>query len=195
MPTNGQLTPAELSPIPGGQLANDAARAWNAPGGPADHGLKPGGPLSSYRTLGQQEYLYRLYEEGRGNLAAYPGTSNHGLGLAIDCPNRWEQLWLRAKGAKFSFEKTEAFTEAWHYNFVAGRPAVQLGLGHKGSWVRKYRARLRFLGYRMPRGRRFDLQMKAHVEIFQKRHGLKVDGVIGGSTAYRINEAMRRHGK
>lgn len=193
MPENGRLTAAELSPIAGGQLANAAARSWNAPGGPADHGLRPGGPMSSYRTLAEQEYLYRLYEEGKGSLAAYPGTSNHGLGVAIDCPNLWEQFWLHASGTKFGWQKTEAFSEPWHWNWTGGE--VVLKPGHRGRWVRKYRSRLRFLGYQMRRGRRFDLQMKGHVETFQKRHGLKVTGEIDGTTAYWINRACHRKGK
>lgn len=195
MAENGRLTSAELAPIPGGQLSNAAAEAWNSPGGPADHRLRPGGPDSSYRTYDRQIY-WRDYWCGQGNCgnAAVPGTSNHGLGLAIDCPNLWEQFWLHASGTKFGWNKTEAWDEPWHWTFT-GTGDHALKPGHRGRWVRKYRARLRFLGYPLPRGRKFDLQMKGHVEVFQKRHGLKVTGEIDGMTAYHINRAMHRRGK
>lgn len=39
---------------------------------------------SGYRTYAEQVRLYKLYREGKGNLAAVPGTSNHEKGLAAD---------------------------------------------------------------------------------------------------------------
>ena len=45
--------------------------------------LVPNGSMSSYRTLEQQKLLYGRYLAG-GNLAAVPGQSNHGWGLAVD---------------------------------------------------------------------------------------------------------------
>lgn len=109
---------SELETIPGVRLSIPAARAWNAPGGPAAAGLRPSAYENSYRDLATQEEYWRLYQEGRGNLAAYPGTSNHGLGVAIDLANGWEQQWIYDHGAKFGWKKTEAFSEPWHFNFV-----------------------------------------------------------------------------
>lgn len=40
--------------------------------------------VDGYRPYADQVRLYRLYKAGRGNLAAYPGTSNHGRGKALD---------------------------------------------------------------------------------------------------------------
>ena len=37
-----------------------------------------------HRSKAEQERLYNLYKSGKGNLAARPGTSNHGHGLAMD---------------------------------------------------------------------------------------------------------------
>jgi len=73
---NGQLPPEALSPIAQGQLANDAAAAWNAMNVKARElgcELLPTGSASSYRTLAQQEALYQNYLNG-GSLAAKPGT-------------------------------------------------------------------------------------------------------------------------
>jgi hypothetical protein len=191
MPENGRLTPAELSPIPGGELANDAAHAWNAPGGPADRGLRPAGPISSYRTLAEQWGTWNTYLAG-GPLAAYPGTSNHGNGTAVDLKEWWMRVKLLVFGGKYGWRKTEAFSEWWHFNWVGGGHVV-LKRGHKGRWVRRYRARLRYLRPRsMKRGNRFDADMERVVRSFQKAHGLKADGVIGGQTAYRINLALQR---
>jgi hypothetical protein len=39
---------------------------------------------SSYRTYEEQLALFRLYKEGRGSLAAVPGTSRHEQGNALD---------------------------------------------------------------------------------------------------------------
>lgn len=50
--------------------ARDAGEIWNVNDG--------------YRSLADQWKLWRLYKAGKGNLAAFPGTSNHGRGLAAD---------------------------------------------------------------------------------------------------------------
>ena len=39
---------------------------------------------SGYRSFQEQVRLYNLYKAGKGNLAAVPGTSNHGKGRAAD---------------------------------------------------------------------------------------------------------------
>ncbi len=117
MASNGRLPKSDLAPIPGGELRKDAAAAWNARGGPADAGLVPTGPRSSYRTLQEQHELFA--ELGPG-IAAEPGTSNHGWGVAIDVPSSWMWAWLQEHGDPFGWDKTEAFHVAWHWNFVGG---------------------------------------------------------------------------
>lgn len=203
MASNGKLSSAELSPIPSGELRKDAAAAWNAPGGPADAGLRPGGSMSSYRTYDEQVYLYDLYLHHGGSLAAIPGTSNHGWGIAIDCPNAWEQAWLRDHGAKFGWRKTEAFSEPWHWNFVGGvgpfpPPFVSLEKGDKGPRVLHYTRRLAYI--RRPHGgrylhrapARFGWRVARAVTRFQRDHGLTRDGVIGPKTAAKINAVFHR---
>ena len=39
---------------------------------------------SGFRTVARQKYFCDLYQSGRGNLAARPGTSRHGIGTALD---------------------------------------------------------------------------------------------------------------
>lgn len=201
--SNGRLSAAELSPIPGGELRKDAAAAWNAPGGPADAGLRPGGPISSYRTYAEQEETWAIYQAG-GNLAAVPGTSNHGWGLAIDCPNSWEQSWLSAHGAAYGFRKTEAFSEPWHWNFVGGVsfPTFKtLKHGSRGPRVVKYTKRLAFIHRRKgaPYLPRFFFKFKQPVvegvRAFQRSYKLTIDGEIGPRTAAKINAVFLRQYK
>src|SRR3954471_7829853 len=85
---NGRIPGAALGSIHRGHLITPAARAWNAMNMEAQGRfgtlMYPTGSMSSYRTLSQQQYLWNLYVSGRGNLAARPGSSNHGWGLAVD---------------------------------------------------------------------------------------------------------------
>ncbi len=78
------------------------------------------GPNSSYRTYAGQQYFWNLYQNGTGNLAAYPGTSNHGWGVAVDIASSTQWNMVARYGSKFGWKKTEAFSEDWHYNYVGG---------------------------------------------------------------------------
>lgn len=123
MSSNGRLSSGELGAIPGGRLARSAAAAWNA--GPAKAGLRPTGPRSSYRTYAEQVYFWNLYVSGRGNLAARPGTSNHGLGRAVDLAAPWMRTWINQRGERFGWRKVEAPSEWWHVNYVGGFAPVR----------------------------------------------------------------------
>lgn len=203
MAENGRVPSSDLASIPGGELRKDAAAAWNAPGGPASAGLRPGGSMSSYRTYDEQVYLYDLYLHHGGNLAAVPGTSNHGWGIAIDCPNGWEQSWLREHGAKFGWEKTEAFSEPWHWNFVGGvgpfKPAFEsLSYGDRGRRVEHFAKRLAFIhpsdhaAYLKKPSGRFTKEMRQAVRHFQIDQAMQADGVIGEHTAHRIQHVFEK---
>ena len=116
MASNGRLPASMLAPIPGGRLRKDAAAAWNA--GPAKAGCRPLGPNSSYRDYSGQVYFWNLYTSGRGNLAARPGTSNHGLGVAVDLAAQWMRTWIDKNGRRYGWAKTEAPSEWWHVCFT-----------------------------------------------------------------------------
>lgn len=124
MASNGQLPASDLAPILEGQLRKDAAAAWNAMNVEArSRGveLKPTGSKSSYRSLAQQKQLYDLYLHG-GNLAAKPGTSNHGNGMAIDLATPAMRSMVDNIGAKYGFSKSwsDAPSEWWHIVFQPG---------------------------------------------------------------------------
>jgi hypothetical protein len=120
--SNGKLSPSELAPIAQGQLRKDAAAAWNAMNVEARKNgieLVPTGSKSSYRTYAQQQELWNLYQSGRGNLAASPGTSNHGWGLAIDLATPAMRSMVDKIGAKYGFSKrcSDAQSEWWHIKY------------------------------------------------------------------------------
>lgn len=72
---------------------------------------------SSYRSYEKQAYLYQLYKQGRGNLAAPPGTSKHEKGLAIDVENGIP--WVQKNAKKFGWKATVA-SEDWHFEYLGG---------------------------------------------------------------------------
>lgn len=134
MSSNGRLIASELSNIPGGRLRHDAAVAWNDMRDYIGrrHGvwITPTGPNSSYRTYEAQLYFWDLYRSGRGNVAAFPGTSNHGWGLAVDVATQQMAYYIRAYGRKFgwSWDEGQRVGEWWHFRYIGG---------YKGSYVHK----------------------------------------------------------
>lgn len=115
---NGRLDPKSLVDIGGGhKLHPAAAAAWNQMVRAA---AKDGVNITitdSYRDLATQERLAKekgLYSQG--GLAAVPGTSNHGLGLAVDVDQGRE--WLAKHGNKFGFSTIPR--EPWHWEYKGG---------------------------------------------------------------------------
>lgn len=156
---NGNLDSSLLVNIhPSGRLHVLAARAWKALSAEC---LKQGLPLTftyggCYRTYAQQESLFRQrytttpigtsrkwwngmwwYLKPGNAMAAVPGTSNHGLGLAIDTAfdrdvtdglgpddatgisSHPKFIWFRDNVIRFGFS-FEAQSEPWHIRYVAG---------------------------------------------------------------------------
>lgn len=116
---NGRIPASDLTPIGGGhRLAAPAAAAFQdlAAAARAD-----GISLSvndSYRSYEQQVDMVRrkgLYSEG--GLAAEPGTSAHGRGMAVDLDlDGQAQAWMRANGPRFGFVE-DVPREPWHWTF------------------------------------------------------------------------------
>ena len=121
---NGKLPDSALAPIAQGQLANECAAGWNALNVEARaNGLElvPTGSKSSYRTYAQQVELYQVYLDG-GNLAAVPGTSNHGWGTAVDLATPDMRSLVDRIGAKYGYSKSwsDAPSEWWHVCYQSG---------------------------------------------------------------------------
>lgn len=154
---NGKLSDDLLETIgPSGRLHETAARSWRAlRAAAADAGFNLtytfGG---TYRTYAQQEALFRSRYSPQGTfggckawdgqrwclkgpyaMAAVPGTSNHGLGLAVDTaldldpsdgvgPDDAVSImpaipWLVANAERFGWS-WEAQSEPWHLRYVTG---------------------------------------------------------------------------
>jgi hypothetical protein len=152
MADNGRIPDSALVGIPGGRLAKEAAANWlalRAKGG-KEMGIwiSPLGPQSSYRTFAQQQQFWNLYRSGRGNLAARPGTSNHGWGNAVDLahPPTMRKVIDRL-GAPYGWRWGEAPSESWHVTYRGGGKAdprklkvddhPSLKRGDKGDAVRR----------------------------------------------------------
>lgn len=203
MSQNGKLPKSELSRIYHPQYkvylekraaaAFNTLRIWSKKWMKVD--LYVTGERSAYRSYTEQEYFWKLYQSGQGNLAAYPGTSNHGWGKAVDLAAWPMKVILDRFGAKVGWKKTEAFNEWWHYNYVGGfsRPnpglSVKYPVAKKGSggfgqkwYVKKLERRLRKLGYNVKVDGNFGIVTRSAVENFQKNKGLKVDGIVGKKT-------------
>ncbi len=124
---NGRLRADQLCEIwkPGEQMRPDAALALTA----LNEQFKTafGQDLciaDTYRSLSEQYST----KASRGYLAATPGTSNHGLGLAVDfCNSQVTGVyarWLATNGEVFGFwnpdwAKTSKY-EPWHWEYKPG---------------------------------------------------------------------------
>ena len=210
MSSNGQLNRSELGSVPGGLLRKDAAKAFNALNKRVGGKLRHAGAGATYRVLGRpgdyarggpftQWYAWERYQKG-GNLAARPGTSNHGAAVAVDFDSASIEL-VRQYGAAFGWKKTEAFGEPWHWCYVPGNYSAidrysqkQAGetikAGDTGPAVVALKKRLRIWGawpraYRIDSG--FGGRTKAQVVAFQKARHLIADGVVGPTTWAALN--------
>lgn len=128
---NGMLPAAVLCPLddnPGEALRPDAAAAFNAMN--AFHTQTVGRPMcagSSYRDYAGQVAVYAA----KPQLAAVPGRSNHGWGLAIDFScgverfGSAEHQWMRVNAGRFGWFHPDwaqaggSRPEAWHWEFAA----------------------------------------------------------------------------
>lgn len=123
---NGLLPESHLCPLfqRGHQLRADAAIAFAALNEAYKRRFgKPMCVSSSYRSLAAQQRVY--YQ--RPGLAAVPGRSNHGLGLAVDLCGGVERFrspefnWMEANAKKYGFFHPDwAYRspfEPWHWEY------------------------------------------------------------------------------
>lgn len=83
-------------------------------------------------SASSQQQLYQAYLDGKGNLAAKPGTSNHGNGIGLDLStgsrkaasngplNTKTYDWLIKNSWRYKFVRAVA-TEEWHFDY---KPSV-----------------------------------------------------------------------
>ncbi len=118
---NGQLADHMLVDVTGGNdalLAGRPANAWQAMVAAAAADGVDITFSDAYRPLADQERLARdlgLYSQG--GRAAAPGTSNHGLGLAVDVNRTPEAMaWLDENAADYGWI-ADVPREPWHFNY------------------------------------------------------------------------------
>lgn len=127
---NGLYPPSALCPLwgaPGESLSPAAAAAFNALS--KSYAAQTGEPLcvtDSYRSLAGQIAI----KAKRGHFAATPGTSNHGLGRALDLCGGVQDFsspahrWMKQNGPLFGwFHPSWAAAdgrkpEPWHFEFA-----------------------------------------------------------------------------
>lgn len=127
---NGNLDPASLCPLwmaPRHRLRFDAAQAFNRMN--RFHRATTGRFLcvtDSYRSYSEQVDVYRR----KPQLAAVPGTSRHGWGIALDLCGGVQRFgtpayrWMKAHGPRFGWahpawaEPSGSMPEPWHWEYV-----------------------------------------------------------------------------
>lgn len=115
---NGRIPQKDLRPIAGGgYLTPRAAASWNMLAAVVyeETGIKIVAS-EAYRDIDRQWYFWDKYQAGTGNLAAYPGTSNHGCGVAVDLLTLAIRALIDRFGAKYGWSKawSDALNEWWH---------------------------------------------------------------------------------
>jgi hypothetical protein len=127
---NGQLPEDQLESIGGGhKLHKTVAKQFRALQTSAKKDGHTFGINSSYRSYQRQKELYASLGPGT---AAYPGTSNHGLGLAVDLNySDAGYIWLRKNAKTFGFGQIPGYAtdnpdghEAWHWENVSGKGSI-----------------------------------------------------------------------
>lgn len=120
---NGQIPVEAMAQIPGGgYLRPDAAAAFQAMYNAAKADgviIDVGAHGAAYRDLETQVALYK--EKGdydKGGLAADPGTSPHGWGIAVDVGEGGEREWLEKNAHRFGFKTIPR--EPWHWEYTGG---------------------------------------------------------------------------
>lgn len=74
----------------------------------------------SYRTLAKQWEKWANYQAG-GNVAAYPGTSNHGWAVSVDFTGLSLRAlgWLRVHRGRYGY-LADVPGESWHHTYQGG---------------------------------------------------------------------------
>lgn len=117
---NGQVPAVALSAVgeTGHRLWGPAARSLERLMADASAAGVTIGINDSYRSLaGQVDVAERLGLYSEGGLAAVPGTSQHGWGLAVDLRlDDGALAWMRANASRYGFIE-DTPREPWHWYF------------------------------------------------------------------------------
>ncbi|TDT66080.1 M15 family metallopeptidase [Frigoribacterium sp. PhB116] len=122
------LTPVLASVAGSGYLRQDAAaRYFDMSLAFASAVGRPLAITEGYRDFARQQDYWNRYQAGTGNLAAYPGTSNHGWGISadfgasVDVAGSTAKRWMDANAPSYGWQPTgNGFSrpEAWHFDYT-----------------------------------------------------------------------------
>ena len=148
---------------------------------------------SGTRTRAEQAELYRLWQAGRGNLAAAPGYSNHeesgpagpraldvwdtGRDAGVTVAGTKRANWLRANAPEYGFSPAGygfARVEPWHIEYTG--PLSGGGVKHV-TVSRPVKDIQKLVGAK-PDGI-WGPETESKVKAWQKAHGLTADGIWG----------------
>ncbi|MGY3262607.1 hypothetical protein ACVJ1F_001754 [Frigoribacterium sp. 2355] len=131
--TNGKVPAALMSPVQAsvagsGYLRDDAARQYLSLSLAFRSAVGRSLTITEgYRSYERQVDYWNRYQAGTGNLAAYPGTSNHGWGISCDFGAGVDQAgsvakrWMDANAPSYGWSPTgNTFSrpEPWHFDYV-----------------------------------------------------------------------------
>jgi lysozyme len=210
---NGRLTSKELAPIYHPKLglslaSREAAASWNTMrmfllqryGAHGD--IYPEGPLGAYRDYAGQVHCKQLY----GSNAAVPGTSNHGLGHAVDVADHFMAGLVDKHGGLFGWHHWDAKWEWWHREYDGGfkrpdpgldqrNPVLRKGSGGVGQApsVERLQRRLNALGqFGLTPDGDFGKETDTALRAFQRSLRLRADGVVATKTWLALAKATPR---
>jgi len=153
--------------------------------------LRVSSARTAYRPYADQEYFWDQYLHHGGNLAARPGTSNHGWGTAVDLATPQMRSIVDKIGHRYGWAKewSDAQSEWWHLKYRpgvwhghVGDPVIRKGSTMRGA-IKTLQKLLRGAGYKsVSVNGKYDLRSRIAVRRFQRKHKLPVDGVVGART-------------
>lgn len=208
---NGRLRSKELGRIYHPKLtlflaAAEAAAAWNTMrlfllrryGALGE--IYPEGPLGAYRDYAGQVLCRREF----GSNAAVPGTSNHGLGHAVDVADHHMAALVDEHGGVFGWHHWDAKWEWWHREYDGGfhrpdpgpdgqRPVLRKGSGGPGqaTHVARMQRRLNTLDrVGLDDDGDFGGDTDKAVRSFQRSRGLRASGVVDAATWQALGSAV-----
>jgi lysozyme len=207
---NGRLTPKELASIYHPELAvslatDGAVASWNTMrlfllqryGSRGD--IYPEGPLGAYRDYAGQVRCRKQF----GSNAAVPGTSNHGLGHAVDVADHGMAALIDQHGGAFGWHHWDAKWEWWHREYDGGfkrpdpgtdpkSPVLRKGSGGAGQapFVGRLQTRLNVLGhFGLTADGDFGANTDKAVRTFQRSKRLPANGVVDSKTWLALGKA------
>ncbi len=133
---NGRIDRARMREVPGAGIDSDTGRPHIMRANASINcqamlieATERGIPLRliySYRPIDVQWEKWWNYKAG-GNVAAPPGTSNHGWGIAVDIASYSTAVsWMRNNGRRYGFHERVP-GEPWHWEYEGG--------GHGQQWL------------------------------------------------------------